>query len=489
VNSSSLNLLNPFTRPTFWGRQKELDIIYARVCSASPQSIAIIGESYIGKTTLVNHLTPVNDRERERVFTVIYHNCDPYIGLTEVDETGDYAAAWFWWDLSIALRTELELDKQPPFPEPKLSIRQNLIDTALEIKTHVEELVRVRGDQHPIIFVLDNFEGVARLHLRNSEWLRSMTRHNCAYVVTSRYQIYLLYQYHRESWARPSPFWNVFSDPIYLGLMPEGDVREFLLDASKQAKDLGSCWQQPDIEFIRKIAGRHPELLRIACSRLFEQRLLSSQSTERGYDELDEAFLEYSILKDANEICTQLWYGLTNPELLDEPSILGYPEEKDFLTLSRLQSALIDVAHGRTPPDTKMLFILEQRGLIERVNREYRVFAEAMWQFVLKQERDRLLPNNGRSVTRVEADTTTERRDDIPFTYLEGKVYEYLKARVGEVCDREDIKQTVWQDNEPSNSALQKIVERIRQKLEEATKSPYELIAVRGRGYMLREKA
>jgi DNA-binding response OmpR family regulator len=39
----------------------------------------------------------------------------------------------------------------------------------------------------------------------------------------------------------------------------------------------------------------------------------------------------------------------------------------------------------------------------------------------------------------------------------------------------------------PSQSALQKIIERIREKIEDDPDSPYKLIAVRGRGYMLRK--
>jgi DNA-binding response OmpR family regulator len=47
--------------------------------------------------------------------------------------------------------------------------------------------------------------------------------------------------------------------------------------------------------------------------------------------------------------------------------------------------------------------------------------------------------------------------------------------------------QTVWrEDNMPSNSALQKIIERIREKIEDEPDNPFRLIAVRGRGYMLR---
>ncbi|MDQ6660074.1 MAG: helix-turn-helix domain-containing protein [Chloroflexota bacterium] len=155
-------------------------------------------------------------------------------------------------------------------------------------------------------------------------------------------------------------------------------------------------------------------------------------------------------------------------------------------TLSSHQRALIDIANGATPSDTKILFVLQQRGLIERIDGTWRVFAEAMRQFVLKQQE--LEPSiRGLPVVPVQAGVTSKPPDDLDLTYLEGRAYEYLKVHVGEVCDREDLKSAVWEGNEPSNSALQKIIERIREKIEQDAASTYELIAVRGRGYMLRK--
>jgi DNA-binding response OmpR family regulator len=72
------------------------------------------------------------------------------------------------------------------------------------------------------------------------------------------------------------------------------------------------------------------------------------------------------------------------------------------------------------------------------------------------------------------------------FTYLEGKVYDYLRSHIDQVCDREEIKKAVWSTNAPGDSALQKIIERIRDKIEHEMENPPHLIAVRRRGYMLR---
>jgi len=476
MNSSQFSSLsqNPFTRPAFWGRHNELRTIYKRLLSEPPLCCAIISETSFGKTTLLRYLTKlhsvsvIDDLEIEHEFTFVYLDCTPYIELAEM---GDYASARFWWDMYSALWTKLQIDKRPSLSEPQLSVDHHvLIDTAFEIKSELEGLIRTQ--LLPIIFVLDNFEGIARLPLRNSDWLRSMAQRNCVYIVSSRHLLYLLYQYNRESWARPSPLWNLFSDPIYLGLMKEEEALDFIFQAGK----LENFWKQEDIKFIRRIAGRHPEIIRIACSHLYELRLHSPSSNTEDYE-----FLEFSVYRDASAICNKLWHGLADPELNDEPTIPAYIRENPIS--SPYQKGLIDIAKGCNTTEKKILFVLEQRGLIERVNDEWHVFAEVMRQFALQQEQD-----HKQSELNISNQTVTPGGTGTPaFAYLEGRVYEYLKSHVGEVCDREEIKRAVWENNSPTNSALQKIIERIREKIEPDPDNPRYLIAVRGQGFMLRE--
>ena len=482
---------NPFTRPPFWGRQNELKAIYRYLLSTPSQSCAIIGETSFGKTTLLRYLADprsasvIDDLVINDKFTFMYLDCISYIGSAQL---GDFASARFWWDLYSALWTKLRGDLQIPLSETKASTDQPPLDRAFEFKSALEDLIRQQS--RPVIFVLDNFEGIACLPRRDSEWLRSLVQYPCAYVVASRHLLYLLYQYHSESWASPSPLWNLFSDPIYLGLLAEHEVQDFLLQANLQARQLESFWESRDIDFIRKIAGRHPEIIRIACARLFEQRLLSSQSLKIDEKEL----LEFSIYKDTSPLCRLLWRGLADPELWNIPGVTAY-RDKEAMPPSPYQKALIDLAHEREITDKKILFVLEQRGLIERTGGKWHIFAEVMRQFVLEQEVDEPTRESQRlshiSPTHVatQISTTSEQWEPLSLTYLEDKVYTYLKLHTGEVCDREEIKQVVWEREYdlPGNSALQKIIERIREKIEPDPNNPRYLIAVRGQGYMLRE--
>lgn len=479
---------NPFTRPAFWGREKELSIIVGRLLSDPPQSIPIIGEPYIGKSTLVRYLMklPLSDDETGKSrFSFAYLDCQPYIRRAdEMPDRADYATARFWWDVYNALPKNLPVDEA--FSEPRWNDAADLLqDRAYDISTAVERAIR--HHDRPVIFIFDNFEGIAYLPWRNSDWLRyiAITTGKCAFIVTSRYALYVLYSQHPASLNNPSPLWNIFSDPIYLGLLPEKEVNDYLVSASAQAAANNSYWQPRDIAFIRGMAGRHQELLRIACARMFEERLSSPLPAETAIDQPDYNFLALRIVQDATPICKQLWQGLTNPALNDLPGSSGVD--------TAYQETLAAIARGCSSTNTGALFKLEQRGLIEYVDNEWHVFADVMRRFVLAQEQPQEQPTEQPiivtpTIVAQQPAASSERDDDKPLTYKEGKVYEYLKTRLEEVCDRTEIMQAVWEDgNKPSNSALQKIIERIRKKIEDDPNSPYKLIAVRGRGYMLRK--
>jgi hypothetical protein len=505
MNSSFSPFTNPFTRSAFWGRQKELSIIWGRLLSKPPQSVVIIGEPYMGKTRLVKHLMEsplVDERDKGYDVTFIYLDCKRYIELvedwrpkTQLDreqsieydqrDMSYFAAAQFWWDLYNILPGILQ--EKDSFSEPRRTDDDDLLlDVTYEISLAIERWLR--NHSKPIVFILDNFEGVAHLPLRNSHRLRSLGDY-CGFVLTSRYALYVLYNYHQESWGQPSPFYNIFSDTIYLGLLSEQEVSRYLKWAAQEAEKSGSHWNAQDIVFIRQMAGRHPELLRIACARMFEERSLSQSSSETGVNEQDNKFLALRLVQDGATLCKRLWEALANPELYGLVGSPGITKKEDSQVLSPYQLTLIDIAHGCTASDTNILFELEQRGLIERENEKWRIFSGVMQQFVFMQEEAMDLVNTGTPVTSIasSSDTLAERDEERTLTYTEGKVYDYLKAHLDDVCDKAQILQAVWgEDNTPSNSALQKIIERIREKIEDDPDSPFKLIAVRGRGYMLR---
>lgn len=487
---------NPFIRPDFWGRATEIDVITERL--RSKQSIPIIGEPFIGRSTLLRQLMQLARVNANDGNTFVYLDCQPYIQLAkELPNENEFPSTQFRWELYTMLWTN-GIKGSKKFDAPRhTESADELINLRYDLSIATEEALHAYTQDNPdrqISFLLDNFEGIAGLHMSNMLWLRSLVAAgDCVCVVTSRYALYILLSQHPDSLNSPSPLWNIFSDPLYLGLMREDEVREFLATATELAGKNGSHWHAQDVQFIRRMAGRHPELLRIACARMFDERVAYPFQPD---DEKtpDYNFLALRIQQDTKAICAQLWQGLADRALLDEldtPIAMGIDSQ-----FSVFQQALLDISYGYTPSNMQVLFILEQRGLIEQERSEWCIFSDVMRTFVQKQSQaagytlpttktppEKLAPTEGE-----QSDVNKNGHKPFTFTYKEGKVYEYLRAHLGEVCDRNAIMQAVWGTDSPSSySALQKAVERLRVKIADDINSPYKLISVRGRGYMLRK--
>lgn len=510
MNSKSpIPTRNPFTlfaaynASAFYGRQREIDQIYSILSSETPFSCSIVGETYIGKTSLLRYLRDQNKGAIRQDTTFVNFDASPYSDLA----TGVYASVQFWWDMwQVLQRLAPHRRHQKSFPpvlDPK-NLRVNLVATAHEYESKCEELLsdyRDKQQDKRVIIILDNFEGVASLPVRDSAWLRSLTRY-CTYIASSRYPLELLY--HPGSWGKSSPIWNVFyPQSIQPGLMAEKDVSEFI----SQRDTLRDFWREEDVLFIRAKAGRHPALLRMLCELFYRKR---EEVKRRKLEKEEIEFLEFSFYKEASIICNQLWHGLADPELMGVSRPPDYQSEAK--TPSQHQTALLKVIQNGNVENVRLLLNLEQRGLVECIDGKWQVFAEVMHQFLLNlaqiQGWENFQPAQSTQAAQSQSaspDSTTpvstgpQTDEELQaeeqsvksatrpaFTYLEGEVYRYLLAHANKVCDKNDIKQAIWKEKQPTDSTLQKLIERIRRKIEPDPDNPHYLIAVRGQGYILR---
>src|SRR5581483_2966408 len=188
VGLSTSPVENPFTRIEFWGRDYELRIINNRLTSRPPQCCAIVGETFIGKSTLLHHLvSPENkiataDQKIVPSLTFVSLDCRLSLDLAQKE----YASVQFWWELYHKTKNKLQPQEQSKLVKLPLNAESKvLIDTASGLKYALGELIRDQKD--PVVFVLDNFDIVAHLAPHNSEWLRSLLLYNCALVVASRH--------------------------------------------------------------------------------------------------------------------------------------------------------------------------------------------------------------------------------------------------------------------------------------------------------------
>lgn len=85
---------------------------------------------------------------------------------------------------------------------------------------------------------------------------------------------------------------------------------------------------------------------------------------------------------------------------------------------------------------------------------------------------------------------TMMKTNGVEFTKKEHLLFQYLKSREGELCEREEIVEAVWPDYAESGIsdwAIDRLVARVRAKLK-AQNSPYEIQTVITRGYKLVKK-
>lgn len=501
--------MNPFRNrkpvldpAAFYGRQQELKAICERLMAQPPQCCVIIGEPRSGKTSLLYYLASLSEDNQSaghlylgdpRRFVFAYVNAGPYIepGIFQAQ-----ASLFFWRDLYQALARVIPGAPALPVMLERQDPDARVLTSIYEIRSEVEHLIR-EHEQYTMVLLIDNIEGIARLPRPNSSLLRTLTQdpgiaRRIAYIATSRVPVQQLYT--PTTWQEPSSLWSLFDGSVYLGLLDRSAAEDLILQSAMYPhRDLFSA---EDVAFIRHLAGRHPDMLAIACEHLHDWYALEPAPLDLAA----RIRLTQQISEAALPLCQSLW------ESIHESG-------------TNSQEVLWELAHGR-PPGTedqmRLLYDLERRGLVERRGHPWYIFSEVMRQFIQHQpqpvtiavsDQDTRQNGNGAGHRKGDSLYTNELEQTAPlivaasslqpseetavplsppFTHLEGEVFAYLQAHAGVVCDRDEIKRAIWKDALPSDSALQKIIERIREKIEPDPRNPRRLIAVRGQGYMLR---
>ena len=254
--------------PEFYGRRQELQRIMSRIGAGTPQSVSLVGERRMGKSSLMWYLS------RPEIYSEYLEEPERYIflfldfqGQQHLDQAGFCRA--FGDHLTQAGGNRLQV--------PSLADLSDL-----------ERLAQIldREGLH-LVCLFDEFETVTRNAEFSTEFfgaLRSLANvHNLAYVTASRRNLQSLC--HTEEISE-SPFFNIFSE-IHVGAMAEADIRQ-LVEAPSAAVGLPLA---PYADVLLDLGGRLPFFVQIACSAAFE---CLTGSTDAALDEerLQAAFLE-----------------------------------------------------------------------------------------------------------------------------------------------------------------------------------------------------
>lgn len=317
----------------FCGRQREVERIMARIGADTPQSVAVVGERRVGKSSLLWHVS------QKEIYRRHLEDPDQYLfvyldfqGQQHLDMTG------FCGALGDRLRTAAgDQAALPVAGDP----------TGLQ-----EQAGRLEEAGLRLVCLFDEFETVTRNEAFGSEFygfLRSLANtHPVAFITASRRELHALCHTREIS---ESPFFNIFSR-LRVGPMVESEVARLIHEPSAGA---GLALEPHEAE-IRDLGGRLPFFLQVACSAAFECLI-------EGRDgELDPGLLERRFLEEAGSHFRYLW------------------EHFDV----QQRGAMTSLVAGRAPSveHAPAVRSLQRDGYVERESTGLRPFSGALARFL-----------------------------------------------------------------------------------------------------------
>ena len=248
-----------------------------------------------------------------------------------------------------------------------------------------------------------------------------------------------------------------------LGTLGDDETRAL---AAEWASVEGVALEPHEIEFIAEQAGGHAGMIQ-AVTRVVLALVIRVPGSARG----EALALARQRLEDdqvARAECSKLWSQLSD-------------EERHALV-----DLVLDASATTAVVDPALLAGLSEKGIL--VGQPPRVFGQHFAGFVRRQRRARQAAQSGVWVDVDAGEVTVDGRHAPTLTDLEYRLLLLLWGRLDKLCDKYQIVESVWgQDyiDEVDDARIEKLVSRLRAKLEADPANPRYLLTVRGRGYKL----
>jgi archaellum biogenesis ATPase FlaH len=243
---------NAVLDPTmFFGRRALLRNIYGGLLSR--QCISLIGLQHIGKSSLLHALL------RQELQNDFADSLQKYIFvLLDLREYNQKSRDDFFKDVSKSIlaqaRKHLELKHEPEAGS----------DAFKDLLTEIQ-----KQGFHTVL-LMDAFDNVARNSHFNWQFfsfLRSQANFGKVSYVTST-TAPLQDVCHGQ--IKDSPFFNIF-DVQDVGVLDLEEARELVL---RPSQNLGLSFISDEVDWVIKLAGRHPFFIQQVCKYFFEEKLL-----------------------------------------------------------------------------------------------------------------------------------------------------------------------------------------------------------------------
>jgi len=438
------------------GRQRTMESILG--WATTGQCCSLVGISNMGKSALVRQVHEIGSSQWADVLFV-YADCNR---MLDMSEQGLY---------ELLLRCILdELQCQPDMQETRQSlasayervtVSSNEFQVSLGFSDGITSLFDTR--YRLIVLLLDEFDEPLReldgRVLLNLRALCDRYPDRLSYLVTTNHTMRDIRQD-----VHADEFCELFvHHTLHLGPITQDESREYALGLAERDQ---VTFDEQDIQFIQMKSGGHPGLVEAICTILGDVTGRPVRDASQDWiihREVSERLRDHGAVQSE---CIKLWGDLSR-------------EERDGL--------LALVARQESPPAT-VLRSLKNKYLLRTTGEGVQFLGQVFEEYVRRQ---RIVQRGARRGIRLDVDTGevwVEEQEIPTLTRLEYRLMMLLYGNLGKICDKYQVVEAVWGGDyldEVDDARIEKLVSRLRQKLEPDPSNPRYLITVRGRGYKL----
>ncbi len=444
------------------GYMRRLDVHSIVQFLYAMQCVQVVGFSNVGKSALLRLLAQGDVWTQEmgeagRAFQAVYVDCNRMLGMSD---QGFY---------ELVLRC-LQESSEALAALPELTAAYEMLVTPasefqIPLGFNRGVTAALQSAQRKIIFLFDEFdEPFTQIDSRvflNLRALRDRYSDKLAYVTATCQPL----NTHGPD-QHCAEFCELFSQRTwYLAPLTRSDVERLVhryMDAYEAA------FTSADVDFIYQWVGGHPPMVESACA-ILDEAVAACQDAGEVVERWElHRGVAPRLRSDENLTleCAKIWDGCNDAE----------------------QSELLGLFSADHHPDQALLAGLLHKYIILRVEGRYQLFCRLLAEFVQCKVIQPCSESTALWVDVNSGEVLVGGAAVETLTNLEYRLMLLFFQNTDKIVDKYQIVTTVWGDSyvdEVDDARIEKLISRLRQKIEPDPGNPRFLTTVRGRGYRL----
>lgn len=433
------------------------DVEYVHQCAVEGACCSLVGVSNLGKSALLRSLCELSNQGPTRP-SFIYIDCNQ---MPERTPRAFFTATWQAISarlLQTGARAEAERLEGEILPASDV----------LSFSLHLQQAFELTFEHlpQPLVLCFDEFdEAYTSLEPQTFLNLRALRDRYCerlVYVTATERELARL-----TNTREQGEFYELVAPRVhFLHFMEPEETKQFCESFAAREH---VTFSESDLAFIHENADGHPGLVQAVCYAL--GTVTGAAVRNEQQDRVIHEHVQQSLAADGNvqSECAKIWTDLE-------------PDEREALLRLRRANSVA------TPEDQAARSVLLNKYIIRDGDAGPHVFCNLFDDFVRRQKLIQQPDERGVYIDVDAGDVWVEGKPVEALTDLEYRLLLFLYGRIDRVCDKYSIVEAVWgQDyiDKVDDTRIEKLVSRLRQKIEPDAAHPHYLQSLRGRGYKL----